>query len=141
MYNSLNSKYQEIKSKTISFSLCSKSKNLIFDKMETTNFQSLLAKPIAMMTGSEFMELARQCGLDEKGESQQEAERVSNQRRNWVHGIKGLCELLGCSTATANRIKASGIIDKATRQVNRTILFDADLVLELIKNRKRRVRQ
>lgn len=109
--------------------------------MDITNFQSLLAKPIAMMTGSEFMELARQCGFDKKNESTQEVEGVSNQRRNWVHGIKGLCTLLGCSTATANRIKASGIIDKATRQVNRTILFDADLVLELINNRRRRVRQ
>ena len=41
--------------------------------------------------------------------------------------------LFGCSKSTAQRIKKSGIIDEAITQVNRKILVDADLALQLVK--------
>lgn len=53
--------------------------------------------------------------------------------RNLVHGIDGLAELFGCSKPTAQRIKSSGVIDKAIYQVGRTITVDADLALELVQ--------
>lgn len=52
--------------------------------------------------------------------------------KHYVSGIAGLARLLDCSRATANRIKASGVLNAATKQIGRKILFDAEMVLELI---------
>lgn len=53
--------------------------------------------------------------------------------RKLVYGIAGIARLFNCSMTTANRIKASGRIDKAISQHGRTIIVDADLALELMK--------
>ena len=47
--------------------------------------------------------------------------------------INGIASLFGCSKSTAQRIKNSGIIDDAITQVQRKILVDADLALQLVK--------
>ena len=55
----------------------------------------------------------------------------------YVYGIKGISRLLNCSLITAQRIKSSGKINAALRQIGRKIIVDADLALELIgKNLK-----
>ncbi len=41
--------------------------------------------------------------------------------------------MFGCSVPTANRIKKSGVIDKAITQIGRKIVVDADLALSLAK--------
>ena len=56
----------------------------------------------------------------------------SSQKR-YVQGYQGIATLFGCSKSTAQRIKKSGIIDEAITQVNRKILVDADLALQLVK--------
>ena len=61
------------------------------------------------------------------------AERKSSQDRNLVYGLKGLASLLGVSYSTAYRIKRSKILSKATFQVNRSIVFDADMVLSILR--------
>lgn len=53
-----------------------------------------------------------------------------------IYGIPGLAEFLNCSESTAKRIKASMILDPAISQVNRTIIFDAEKVLELLASSK-----
>ncbi len=53
--------------------------------------------------------------------------------RNLVTGLQGLADLLGVSYTTAYRIKRSKILGKATFQVKRTIVFDADMVLDLLR--------
>jgi hypothetical protein len=50
-----------------------------------------------------------------------------------VYGLKGIAEIFGCSTSTAQRIKNSGKLKKAITQVGRKIIVDADLALELFK--------
>lgn len=50
-----------------------------------------------------------------------------------VYGIAGIAQLFNCSMTTANRIKASGKINKAISQYGRMITVDADLALELMK--------
>ena len=45
----------------------------------------------------------------------------------------GIARVFGCSVPTANRIKKSGIIDKAITQIGRKIVVDADLALSLAK--------
>ena len=49
------------------------------------------------------------------------------------YGIEGIARVFGCSVPTANRIKKSGIIDKAITQIGRKIVVDADLALSLAK--------
>ena len=61
-----------------------------------------------------------------------ESPQPSSQKR-YVQGYQGIANLLGCSKSTAQRIKKSGIIDDAITQVNRKILVDADLALQLVK--------
>lgn len=51
--------------------------------------------------------------------------------RKLAYGIKGIAETFGCSIPTANRIKKSGIIDKAITQVGRKIVVDVELALQL----------
>lgn len=50
-----------------------------------------------------------------------------------VYGIAGIARLLNCSMTTANRIKASGKINRAISQCGRIITIDAELALELMK--------
>lgn len=50
-----------------------------------------------------------------------------------VYGIAGIAQLFNCSMTTANRIKASGKIDKAISQTGRMIAVDADLALRLMQ--------
>lgn len=57
----------------------------------------------------------------------------SDTEKKLVYGIAGIARLFNCSMTTANRIKASGRIDKAISQHGRTIIVDADLALELMK--------
>lgn len=52
-----------------------------------------------------------------------------------AYGIKGLAQSLGCSQATAQRIKSSGRLDKAISQDGRVIVVDVELALELMKRK------
>ncbi len=58
-------------------------------------------------------------------------------KKHYVYGLQGICDLFGCSIATAARIKKSGVIDAAVSQVGNTIVVDADLALDLLKVKKR----
>ena len=49
----------------------------------------------------------------------------------YVYGLKGIAQLFGCSTSTAQRIKSSGVIDPAIRQRNRRIIVDTQTALRL----------
>lgn len=51
--------------------------------------------------------------------------------KKYVYGIAGIARLFNCSIPTANRIKASGKINGAIRQIGRKIVVDAELALEL----------
>ena len=49
----------------------------------------------------------------------------------FVHGIKGIADLLGVSERQARYIKSSGVISKAIKQQGRTIITDTALALQL----------
>lgn len=85
-----------------------------------------LNKPLWQLTVGEFLELI----------GQQQSVSVDNttKQKNLVFGIAGIAQLFNCSMTTANRIKASGKIDRAISQNGRTIVVDADLALELLGN-------
>ena len=49
----------------------------------------------------------------------------------WREGLRGIARVFGCSQATAQKIKDSGIIDAAVVQVGRKIKVNEELALEL----------
>lgn len=85
-------------------------------------------KRVIDMTAGEFAEVLYSVM---KKLSDNEEEKVTNKRL--VYGIAGIAQLFNCSMTTANRIKASGKIDKAISQTGRMITVDADLALQLMK--------
>ena len=87
---------------------------------EKFNFTQLLQKPIAMMTGEELCFLI--------GKSVESIEKPTSQAtsKGNYYGIEGIARVFGCSVPTANRIKKSGVIDKAITQIGRKIVVDAD---------------
>ena len=58
--------------------------------------------------------------------------------KQYLYGIAGISKLFNCSLATANRIKRSGVIDKAIRQVGKKIIIDAELAMQLINEGRRK---
>ena len=62
-------------------------------------------------------------------------------QKQYLYGIAGIADLFQCSKSTANRIKSSGVIDKAIRQIGKKIIVDAELALELVSNKQERRRK
>ena len=54
------------------------------------------------------------------------------------YGIAGIARIFNCSISTANRIKASGKIDKAILQRGRLIVIDVNKAIELFGEAKSR---
>lgn len=104
------------------------------DKFRNSEF---LNKLLLQSTMSDFIEAIR-ISMYEKVGKETFAE-SSSCSKHYVYGLAGLAKLLGCSPATAQRIKRSGILDAAISQHSRTIIVDADLAMELMRvNGKRK---
>ncbi len=84
-----------------------------------------LNKPLWQLTVGEFLELMEQIPTLTVDNTPKE--------KRLVYGISGIAQIFNCSMTTANRIKASGKIDRAISQCGRMITIDADLALELMK--------
>ena len=70
-------------------------------------------------------------------ETTMKATRTEPEKENrLVYGIAGIASVFGCSIATANRIKKSGVIKDAIMQDKRLIIVDADRAVELWKEHK-----
>lgn len=89
---------------------------------------------IMAMPPDEFFEKLREC-FSEAAFAPEQVEGVKV-KKHYVYGLQGICDLLGCSTSTATRIKRSGVIDAAVSQHGNTIIVDADLAIDLLKVRK-----
>ena len=90
------------------------------------NSNSIMAMP-----PDEFFERLKAC-FAEAAFSPEQVEGVEV-KKHYVYGLQGICDLLGCSLATAMRIKRSGVINAATTQYGKVILVDADLALDLLQ--------
>lgn len=84
------------------------------------------------MTGEEFVTLAKSVfSPSGNAVTNLEAAHVDDGSDKYAYGLDGLARLFGCSKPTANRIKQSGKIDKAIKQIGRKIIIDKALALEL----------
>lgn len=81
--------------------------------------------PIAMLTVGQLKSVL------ETTVAAQPSMPTSNSEKKYEYGIRGLARIFGCSVATAHRIKRSGRIDGAIKQIGRKIIVDVDLALEL----------
>ena len=92
-------------------------------------------KPLIQATLGDLHSLINEL-VGDKHEAPKEEVKV---KRKYVYGLQGLCDLLSCSTSTAARIKRSGVIDAAISQHGKIIVVDADLAIDLLNIRKRRI--
>lgn len=89
---------------------------------------------LIQMTPDEFFDRLKECFAEAMfAPEPNEGVKI---KKHYVYGLQGICDLLGCSTATASRIKKSGVIDAAISQVGNTIVVDADLAIDLLKIKK-----
>lgn len=95
------------------------------------NLDELRLKPLWQMTGEEFLFLQQHAEPKE----QQSTTVVPDTTKKYVYGIGGIARLFGCSIPTASRIKKSGKIAKAITQIGRKIIVDAELALELARQK------
>ena len=87
-------------------------------------------KRVIDMTASEFADVLTE--VFQRLSSKENEDLKASKR--FVYGIAGIAQLFNCSMTTANRIKASGKINKAISQSGRMITIDAELALQLMKN-------
>lgn len=95
-----------------------------------------LQKPLFQLTAGEFLALLRQSITETSSSPEGDSgkKEVEETKKRFVYGIAGIAQLFNCSTTTANRIKKSGVINKAISQCGRMITVDADLALSLAKS-------
>ena len=93
-------------------------------------YEELLEKPLWQFTGKDHEYMLKHVLM----ESFTSVDAEPSSQKRYVQGYQGIASLFGCSKSTAQRIKKSGIIDDAITQVNRKILVDADLALQLVKD-------
>ena len=97
---------------------------------QDSEYEKLLEKPLWQFSGKDNEYMLKHVLM----ESFSSAEVKPFSQKHYVQGYQGIATLFGCSKSTAQRIKKSGIIDEAITQVNRKILVDADLALQLVKD-------
>ncbi len=61
---------------------------------------------------------------------------IDASKKEYVYGIDGLANLLGCSTPQAQRFKSRGIFDDAIFQNGRTIIIEKEKALKLFNEKK-----
>jgi hypothetical protein len=96
------------------------------------NFLELKAKPIWQMTGEDFLFLLK----EENNLKSTSPMVIDTTDKKYVYGIRGIAQIFNASIPTANRIKKSGIIDKAITQWGRKIVVDANLAIALAGKRE-----
>lgn len=88
-------------------------------------------KPLFQATLGDLIEALNE-GFANEGKDGRRNTNPSSEKR-YVYGLFGISKLFGCSQATAQRIKSSGVIDAAISQNGKIIVVDADLALDLLR--------
>ena len=99
------------------------------------NISDLLQKPLWQMTGEEFMFLYKTASQNDEATIKDNPSQTPSEKK-YVYGIDGIAEIFGCSRPTASRIKKSGKINAAIRQIGRKIVVDVELALSLAGQKK-----
>ena len=104
--------------------------------MEKVEFKKL---PVFQATLENFWQAGIEMGIVGAGNGQHFDDCVGNSKKPWlVVGVKGLANQLQISISTVNRMLADGVIDSATYQYGKTVLFDVNAVLDLLRKDKKK---
>lgn len=98
----------------------------------------LLNKPLFSLTVKEFLEVM-DTKIGEMNEAAAKEEKAKNPGvtdPKYAYGMDGLADLFGCSRKTAWKIKNSGEIEGAIKQIGRTIVTDKEYALKLAGGRQ-----
>lgn len=90
-------------------------------------------KALFQLSVGEFIDLMD--SIINKSTSEKASQDTPNERR-LEYGIAGIARIFNCSISTANRIKASGKIDKAISQRGRLIVIDVEKAIRLFDKTK-----
>ncbi len=93
------------------------------------DLETIKEKSLFQLTVEEYLFLQGNM----KNNNRTAEETIARPKKKYVYGIRGIASLLGCSIASANRLKREGIINEAIIQNGRKIITDADMALELMK--------
>jgi hypothetical protein len=96
--------------------------------------KALLNKAVLSMNGAEFLELLQQAkGTEVKEEKKQSPLNDYPNLPQFITGIKELARWLGISVSTVSRMKNEGLLDDATFQNGKTVIFETYKVLEILR--------
>lgn len=94
-------------------------------------------KPLLQATLGDFWRAGIEMGFVDAGKGQPFNNCKGYQEKPWiVVGIKSLAKELQVSISTVNRMLAEGVIDHATYQYGKTLLFNVNGVLEALRRDK-----
>lgn len=99
-----------------------------------------LEKPLLSCTIAEFIE-AMKTGMGVSDIDDTDDTVLNDNKTADLHlctGIKSLAKLLNCHYNTAQKLYASGILDPAVYRHGKLIIFNQDLVLDILKVHKRK---
>ena len=86
---------------------------------------------IFMLTVGQLKGIIKEAMKDQRQTSDEE----TTKEKNYLYGVHDLARFLGVSYPTAHKLK-SGILKPAVYQTGRTILFDRDKVVQILKSNK-----
>ena len=96
-------------------------------------------KPLLHATLEDLWRVGIEMGILGSGNGQPSYGCVENRNTPClVVGVKALADRLQVSVSTINRMLAEGVIDSATFQFGKTILFDVNAVLNLLRRDKKK---
>lgn len=99
------------------------------------DLEKIKEKPLFQLTVGEFMIVQNRANMATK-ETENKSYTDTKDSKRYIYGIRGIAKLFGCSISSANRLKKSGVIDKAIIQNGRKIIVDSELALKLVKESK-----
>lgn len=92
--------------------------------------------PLWQLTVGEFFKIIEQ-KIVSKDNEQVSSELKDFTQKEYVYGLAGLADVIGCSKNHASKLKGEGIFDEAIIQTGRKIIVDKAKVLEILKNRNK----
>lgn len=84
----------------------------------------ILNKPLLAMTGEEILKLFSAISTQPVREEPTEGK--------YVTGLNGLAKHLNCSYTTVTKMRNSGLLDEATMQVGKRLLFHKEKLEEIL---------
>lgn len=101
-----------------------------------TKESELLHKNILTMTGEDLLNLLRLVNSETHKEEAKMNFNNNSKVLQLVTGVKSLSAALGISVSSVNRMLADGVIDTATYQHGKILIFDVNGVLDILRRDK-----